>query len=237
MSLKEDLLAADRQLYPTGRAFNMPQGGDIEKLHKALNESQEDFFNDSLSLLTGLLPDNSQFTSDDASNWERIYGLTNNSNLPLVQRMSALSQRIAYPLGGNDAKEHYLTIESELQLAGFDVYVYENIFPDGMGGFIAKTPYEVSGDPGLVTDVQYGDGQYGDNEYGQLYINKIANFIDESKDLNFGLGSDLSATFFIGGPTLGSFANVPADRHDEFRQLILTLKPFQTVGFLFINYI
>jgi hypothetical protein len=235
MALTDDLLAADRQLYPTGRAFWMPQGGDMEKLHIALNESQDQFYNDMLTLFSGLLPDNEQFTEDDASNWERIYGLSGNANLTLAQRMDALFQCISTT--GNPAKQHYQYIEAELQKAGFDVYIYENIFSDGMGGYTTKTPYEVSGDPSILSAVQYGDGQYGDNQYGQIYINKLANSINEKDDYSFNLDDDLSATFFVGGPTLGTYADVSLSRHDEFRQLLLTLKPASTVGFLFINYV
>lgn len=236
MAVSDDLLAADRQLYPTGRAFNLPPGGTIEGLHIALNVSQEQAYSDILSLLSGLLPDNSGFTADDATNWERIYGLTKNSGLPLEDRITALYQKFAFP-GGQKARQHKNFLEGQLQQAGFDVYVYENIFPDGMGGYMTKTPYEVSGDPSVFTSVQYGDGQYGDNQYGQYYTNKIANSITDEGDLHFDLAGDLSATFFIGGSVLGSFANIPLDRHDEFRQLILKYKPASTVGFLFINYI
>jgi hypothetical protein len=236
MAISDDLLAADRQLYPTGRAFAMPEGGTMEGLHKALNISQEQAYRDSLTLLAGLLPDNDGFTEDDASNWERIYGLTENSILPLEQRMDALYQKIAFP-GGQPARQHYLYIQNELQTAGFNVYIYENIFSDGMGGWTTRTPYEISGDSSILSYVRYGQVQYGQQRYGYRYNNIIANSIDEAEDFYFDLAGDLSATFFIGGPTLGSFADVPANRHDEFRQLILRLKPASTAGFLFINYV
>jgi hypothetical protein len=72
---------------------------------------------------------------------------------------------------------------------------------------------------------------------GIYYNNLIANRIDESLDVTFDIGSNLRATFFVGGETLGTFADVDIQRKEEFRQLILKLKPVQSIGFLLINYI
>jgi len=43
--------------------------------------------------------------------------------------------------------------------------------------------------------------------------------------------------WYVGGPTFGSFADVPADRKNEFETLILQIKPRQTWVGLFINYV
>lgn len=235
MVIANDLLALSHQLYPSGRCWWMPKGGDMEKLHKGLNESFDQGYSDMLTLFSGLLPDNDGFTESDASNWERVFGLTVSAGVSLDDRKAAIYQKLAFP-GGQPARENYLYIQGELQLAGFNVYVYENIFPDGMGGFTTKTPFEISGDSSIFTTVRYGQVQYGQARYGTVYNNKIANSIYEADDLHFDIGGDYTGTFFIGGATLGSFANVPLARHDEFRQLILQLKPTHNVGFLFINY-
>jgi hypothetical protein len=351
MATEDDFLLLSKQLYPHGRAFWIPEDGSFEGLCRALNTEKIQFYNDGLSLYNDLLPDNSGFSSDDADVWERIYGLGSNSGLTLDQRKQALLQAMSFP-GQQPARSHYLFIQSELRAAGFDVYVYENIyiqlspeltngplissggvwydgdnngasygssiFPGNLAGgelrtapilvfgkkyrvtihfnqvnhpveikaggiqilavpaivgtytidftylgglprvavhdnfgfnsivssfsvveilTATKTPVEVSGDTSLLEAVQYGQVEYGQADYGYVFTNKIANSINESDDLYFDIGSDLSATFFIGGSTIGSYANVPLSRHDEFRQLILKLKPVQNVGFLFINYI
>jgi len=49
-------------------------------------------------------------------------------------------------------------------------------------------------------------------------------------------GVFLTRILFVGGVTVGSFANVPLARKNEFRQLILKSKPLHAVGYLFINY-
>ena len=52
----------------------------------------------------------------------------------------------------------------------------------------------------------------------------------------FDIGDNYKSTFFIGGAVLGDFANVPFQREKEFRQLVLKLKPDQTIAFIFINF-
>ena len=234
MAIEDDFLSLSKQLYPHGRAFWIPEGGTIEGLCKAVNSEKIQFFNDATSIYGDLLPDNDNFSAVDATIWERIYGLSGNAILLLSQRKQALIQAMSFP-GQQPARCHYLFIQAELQAAGFNVYIYENIFPNGSGGFKTKTPFEVSGV--AFPGVQYGQFNYGQSQYGQKSSNKIVNFIKDSDDLHFNLGGSLVSSFFIGGNTLGSFANVPASRHNEFRQLILKLKPVQNVGFLFINYV
>jgi len=236
MSIEDDFLALSKQLYPTGRAWWIPEGGAFEGLCKALNKEKVQFYNDSTSLYDDILPDNNNFSASDATVWERIYGLGGNANLTLTQRKQALLQAMSFP-GQQPARSHYLFIQSELQAAGFNVYIYENIFPDGMGGFKTKTPQEVSGSSSILSAIRYGQANYGQVRYGQAYNNKIANSINDADDLNFDLNGSLVSTFFIGGTTLGSFATVPSARHNEFRQLLLKLKPVQAIGFLFISYI
>lgn len=236
MHLLERLLTLTRSFYPTGRAFRMPAFGYLESLHIALNMSEARAYNDAVSILSDILPDNDNFTEDDATDWERRLGLITNTSVSLSDRKKAIARKMNSP-NRNPARQNYLYIEEQLQLAGFNVYVFENIFPDYPDGFITQTPEEVSGSPSIITPVQHGDFQHGDTQHGGFYNDKIVNYIDEVDDYPFDIGANYRCTFFIGGNPLGTFADVPATRHDEFRQLILTLKPVQTVGFLFINYV
>ena len=75
MTTQQKIMALTRQLYPTGRAFKMPAGGWLEKLHHALGISEAKAYNDAVSLLNGLLPDNPNFTEEDASTWEVRLGM------------------------------------------------------------------------------------------------------------------------------------------------------------------
>lgn len=235
MALADKLLSLARQLYPTGRAYRMPADGYLEGLHKALGVTEAIAYTDFISPLNNMLPDNDGFGIDDATDWVRRLGMISNYALSLNERKQAIYRKMNFP-GGQPARQNKSFLQFQLQLAGFDVFVYENIFEDGMGGSIAKDPLEVTGGTG-GTIFEHGMFEHGTHEHGIYWDNIIANKIDEIEDNNFVLPSDLSATFFIGGPTLGSFANVDENRKEEFRQLLLTLKPASTVGFLFINYI
>ena len=125
-------------------------------------------------------------------------------------------------------------------MAGFDVFVYENRFPDGGGGFETKTVEEfVSlGTSGFLAI--YGDFEWGELEWGQLGVTDvtlIANSIDQTVDSSFDVGANLRSTFFIGGPNPGDFTDIDPSREIEFRDLILKLKPTQAIGYLLINYV
>jgi len=226
MGVFEKIMSLTRQLYPTGRAFKMPFGGYLEKLHLGLSEREVQAYSDAISILNSILPDNDNFTVDDATDWERRLGMITNQSTSLADRKLAITRKLQYP-GKNPAKGHYLNLERELQLAGFDVYIFENI--------PAQTPFAFSG-INTTTQIQHGQGQHGQIQHGLVLTNKIANYIDESLDLFHNLGGSYKSTFFI-ADAYGGMANVPLARKDEFRQLILKIKRVQSIGFLYVNYV
>jgi hypothetical protein len=224
-----------KQLYPSGRAFKMADNSYFRKLHEGLSKSEKTAYESAFSILDSAIPDNDNFTADDATAWERRLGLITNTAVSLANRKAAIIRKMNHP-GNIPARSNYRFLEGQLQAAGFDVYVHENRFPDGMGGYTTQNPIDLSGGVGAVSP-QYGDFQYGDQQYGAYYGNIIVNYIEEDVDSLFNIGENLRSTFFIGGAVLGDFANVDLSRKKEFRQLILKIKPVQNVGFLFINYI
>lgn len=234
MTIEEKLLKLTKQFYPTGRAFRVYEGSYKERLHKALIESEKRVYQDALSILNSALPDNANFTTDDARQWEHRLGLITNEAVSLDDRMAAIRRKMNHP-GTIPARQHYLYLQGQLQAAGFNVYVFENRFPDGMGGYTTKPPGDFIGTPATV--IQHNDIQHGDAQLGTGIFDLIANSIDETIDASFNVGSNLKSTFFISGPYEGEYADVDADRKLEFRQLILKIKPVQTVGYLFVNYI
>lgn len=229
-----DILALTKQLYPTGRAFKMPKGGFFEKLHLALNESENRAYNAAYGLLDNILPDNANFTEADAYDWERRLGLITGLGVSLEDRKKAIKRKINHP-GIIAARQHYLYIQAQLQAAGFEVYVYENRFPYG-NTYYTRSILDITSGIG-INDLQHGDLQHGDAQHGGAYGNIIVNHISETLDQQFYVTNNLRNTFFIGGNPLGSFANITLNRKDEFRQLILKLKPAQMVGYLLINYV
>jgi len=235
MSTLDKIMKLTRQLYPTGRAWKLPFQGFFEQLHAGLAVSEADAHDDAVSTLDSILPDNPRFTEQDATDWERRLGMITNEATPLEDRKLAIQRKMAAP-GTNPAKAHYLYIEQQLQAAGFTVYVHENLIPLYPSGFDSVGPYTLYGSSNLEY-VEYDDQQYNGASYGQKYNNLIVQKLDKEQDNAFDSGATLRTSFFIGGQTLGTYANVDATREEEFRKLIISLKQPQTVGYLFINFV
>lgn len=217
-----------RQLYPTGRAFKMPDDSYFESMIDGLIESENRFHKDARGVLSAILPDNDLFTEEDATRWEILLGMIVNESVDLEERKLAILRKINHP-GTTRARQGLGYIQNSLQAAGFNVYLFENI-PETLIYDFPPEQYDVVG---------FGEVGFGEVGFGELIYNntnKIANHIDEAKDATFIPGSYRSA-FFIGGITLGSYADVPEIRKDEFRQLVLKLKPVQSVAYLYINYV
>jgi hypothetical protein len=243
LTTEDKILLLTRQLYPTGRAFRIPKDSTFEKWHKGLGVSEAQAFDDALSTLYAILPDNDNFTTGDATAWEKRLGLITDSSVSLADRKLAIKRKINHP-GTIPARQNWEYMQDQLQAAGFDVYVHENIFSDGMGGFETRTPFELLGDTasaivGLWEHgefAEHGEIEHGDFTGGSVYDDCVANYIDYTKDEFFDTGDNLRNTFIISSAYPEFFADVEEIRREEFRQLILKIKPVQTVGFLFINY-
>ncbi len=240
MSLLGKIRSLTKSLYPTGRVFRQKIGSIIDELNKGLSLSELQALEDGLSTLDSALPDNDNFTSDDATDWERRLGLITNLAVPLEDRKQGIIRKMNHP-GELAARQHHLYIQTQVQLAGFNVFLHENIFdPYPYGDPVTDTAFNVAV---LANDdliAVHGGFEHGELEHGQIGEDGVAllvNHIDEAKDQSFDIGANLRSTFFVGGLEVGQFADVDIERKDEFRQLILRLKPTQTVGYLFINYI
>lgn len=253
MSTINQIKKLGRQLYPSGRAFNMPKDGNFDKLNNALSESQQQAYDDANAILDAILPDNANFTADDATDWEVRLGMITNPLVSLDDRKAAIIRKMNHP-GDIPARQSWDYLQESLQLAGFDVYVHENIPEQNIidvltlnpsvyqwgngqfGNFQFGNVYSVFSN--LLCPVQFGNVQFGGFRWGQIfYKQKVANHIDSLKDIYFHNGDNFRSIYYIGGATLGTFADVDINRKDEFRQLILKIKPVQSIGYLLINYI
>lgn len=222
--IKTKLLNLTRQLFPTGRAFNFPREGVVEKFNQGLIKSENEAYLFARGILDSLLPDNANFTADDASIWELRLAMPLNTSATLADRKLAIERKLAHP-GDILARQHYLYIQGQLQRAGFGVYCHENI-----GG--AAPPAGAL----LPNTIQFGNINYGQAQYSQQLYNIVANYVDEYQDRYFTI-NDFKGAFFIGDALFPGKANVSIDRKDEFRELILRLKPAQTPAILLINYV
>lgn len=274
------ILNLTKRLYPKGRAFRMSVGSIMEKIHKALATSESAAYEDGLSVLDSILPDNDNFTLEDANTWERRLGLIDNPNTSLADKKLAIARKYRHP-GTIKSRGHYLNLERELRAAGFNVRVFENrfaaspIISEQMGltemGIGEMGGELVNPDKWEVLDFQTltnGDSDMGTAEMGvaemggTIQVSIIANHIDETLDASYfdtltdfvlpemgvaEMGNaemggtftylqSLRSSFFIAGETVEDMANILLTRKDEFRQLVLRLKPVQTVGILFVNY-
>lgn len=238
MATIDTLLTLSKQLTPQGRAFLMSPGSTYERFVNARNLRKGQAYDDAVAILNSIIPDNDFFTEADATAWERRLGIIGSNAITLTDRKAAIFQKMNYP-GDRRPRCSAQYLEHCLQLAGYDVHVYENRFYEGSpAAWITKTPAEVLGFPiGTATLDGFNLGDLDlDSSYALYGASVIANYIEEIKDSTFPV-TNYRSTFFIAGETITTFANVDLARKDNFRQLILQLKPLQTVGFLFLNYV
>lgn len=236
------LLELTKSLYPPdARAFLIEPDGVFEKVHKALAVSEAQAYNDAVAILNSIIPDNDNFTEYDATQWERRLAIIGNDDIPLADRKLAILQKMAYPGIEAAPRQAATFLQTQLRAAGYDVYVYENRFYEGSpAAWITKTPAEVLAGTTTALKAMYGFVQYGQVQYGQDSAENVTmcvNYLEEDLDALFDIGDNYRSTFFIAGATIDTFADVDATRKENFRQLILQLKPAQTVAYLFINYI
>lgn len=224
----EDFLLLVNQLYPTGRAWYLPEDGAFQNLHKAINTSFIRLINNAHSLVDSTFPDNSNFNEYDADLWEYRLGLSNNSALTIEQRRVILLDKLRFP-GNVYARQSLLYIESRLQAVGFNVKLYENTSP-------YRTPAEILSTS--AASITHGlPTVHGDSTlHGGSNFEVIANS-SEYENYSVGGYGNLWATFFIAGQTLNSFAVIPEARKKEFKELVLKLKPAEKIAFLMVNFI
>lgn len=223
-----------RQLYPTGRAFYVKFDSTFYNLHKSLNISFLRLLENADATINSALPDNDEFNLQDVELWEYRLGLNSSETLSLETRRDLVLAKFSYP-NNNVARQHPNFIQTQLQNAGFDVYIHENRFFEN-NEWISKEPDDIVTID--LTESQHGgESQHGDSfRHGVGGFEVIANSSDAAESFSIG-ENNLWATFFIGGENLGSFASVPENRLTEFKELVLKYKPAHLVAITFINFV
>ena len=211
-------------------------------------------------LLAQKYPDNPVFDEDDTENWERVFGLSPADSMTLEERRQVIIAKQQYPNGVID-RGHWKFIQDQLQANGFDVYIHENrtvattfITQCGLSQCSETTQCGSQNDPTEVFEAVEPDSSYTEICANFLEPELDATVFDSGGGTYCGFaqcGEDtqcsdpfsedrnqqLSYTFFVSAETYPNKANIPLDRKDEFRELLLKLKPMHTAAFLFINYI
>ncbi len=223
---KSSIMNFIKLMYPTGRAFNIPENSNFEKLHTGINEVTTALLGDAFSFFDSVFPDNENFTAEDAAIWERRLGLISISSLNLNIRRAAIFRKLRFP-GNVAARQHRNYIEDQLRQAGFNIRIYPNVPPFQLPSDIVniEIPQTQHGD-----DLQHGLG----SQHGGANFELIANSLERNE--SFSTGGNLSHTFFISGDTLETPAEILESRITEFRELVLKLKPANTVAFVIANY-
>lgn len=215
-----------------------------------------------LGVTDSILPDNDKFDENDATNWEQTLRILSNLT-DLEERKKRISRQLFYPNGIVERLNKQF-IQEQLQSVGFDVYIQENRFWNGTE-YEVVDPDTLSDKVSQLGLGNLGNVELGGTIPGVNYTGIVANYVDEDLDNKFfdteitnppQLGENqlgtfelggltttrlsreiqLQASFFIGGPSFPSFVNIDSNRKDEFRQLVLKLKPAHTLAFLYINY-
>lgn len=225
------------QLYPTGRAWRLFNGNNLENFHKAINDIFLQVQQEGDSLLNSVIPDNDFFTIEDCLFWEGKLGLITNNLLTLEQRKQIILNKLAFPKNIK-ARQSLMYIQKQLEIYGFDnVKIYANIFQDQNGNYYYLSPEDLSSEGQLETQhsnsVQHGNStQHGDSNY-EVIANDVNN-----ENYSIGGAENLYSTFFIAShSSLLEKGTVNINRKKEFKELVLKLKPAHSVAFTFINYI
>jgi uncharacterized protein YmfQ (DUF2313 family) len=216
-----DIVKLKKQLLPTGRAYKVPSGGNFEKLLLALGEEEKEAFNKAIGLLNIIIPDNEDFTAEDASYWERVLGIAGSSDDSLSNRKAAIYRKMQFP-GGAKGRQHKNYLEGQLKIANFNVKVYE--YADIKDKFFGTVH---SLDLPHAADVHHGGFNIPE------FTGIIANYIDEDNEVDVPLTvENLRNVFWIAGETFDQFVTIPPYRLQEFRHIVLTIKPLHTIAFL-----
>jgi hypothetical protein len=213
----EPINTLSSQLYPSGRAWWKQKDGIFDKVHQALALSESRVENDILNLQYDILADSVNISISAIERWEYVFGIKANGTT--ADRLSMIYQRQMFP-NNILARQSKSFIEQQLRLAGYNVFIHLNYI----------TP----------NSAIYGLFNYGQKNYGEIASTYtiVSNEIDETKEVLYSISTiGEKNIFYIGGENYGDYADVPAALKNQFRELVLRLKPAHSVAILNINYI
>ena len=255
-SFRKSFVTALKKSLPTGDAFQGEPNTDSHKYHEATSTVFAEALDDFISvqnLTIPKVPVDEDFTIQDLMRLENAYGLLINNSVPTQDRVNSVLQKMRGAFG-YEGRSSAQWLQDQLFNAGFEVYVLENKFSDGGGGYETKIPRWEFGDIFLASDEYMGnetppkEAIMGRNTLTVTSEPKIVNSIYPEEDSAFDLGDLedennplLKGTFFLTGGTGGavgvkgiadydSDASIPANRELEFRILVLANKPAHTVA-------
>lgn len=237
-----------KRLFPKGIGLRFKDAGNIDSLIKGVSGTSQKYFEGVHAIYDSMMPDNDNFSIADADAWEKKIGIIQAPGVGLDDRKAAIYQKMFFPVYAAP-RQHYLFIQDQLRAAGFDVYIHLN--PSGLSPEEILSPIDAlfHGDDvehadaiehasfAIINSQHDSDLEHGDEvEHGASFDNVVVNYLERDRDASYLFANNFKFAFYIAGPTLTEFADVTLSRREEFRQLILQLKPMHTQAFLFINF-
>jgi hypothetical protein len=217
----QDILKLKKQLLPKGRAFNVPIGGYFEKLLLGLGGKESEAYNQAIGLLNSIIPDNIFFSTEDAAYWERTLSISSSLDDSITNRMAAIYRKMTFP-GNTKGRQHKYYLQGQLRAANFPVTIYE--FND--------IKNRITNEYHSLDTVHSVGTRHGGMEI-PFYTGVIANFLDPTNETPIEITlANLKNVFWIAGNTFDDYVNIPLSRIEEFRNIVLTIKPLHTVAFL-----
>ena len=214
-----DILKLKKQLLPTGRAFKVPVNGNFENLILGRGIKESEVYKDTIGILDSLIPDNNNFLDDDCSAWEN--SLSVSPATLLADRKAAIYRKMQFPSNVR-GRQHKNYLEYQLNQAGFICKVYEWL---DMSSFVTSTNHSL----GTI----HSNSTFHSSLTFPSYSQVVANFIEPEKETLITLNLDNTKNvFWISGLTFDYPLTITSDRISEFRHIILSIKPIQTIGLI-----
>ena len=221
MFKKSDIVKVKKQLLPTGRAFYVPKDSNFEKLLNGMAVEELNAINGSVNLLNSIIPDNDNFTEEDCAKWENTLSVYASALDSIENRKAAIYRKMQFP-SNTKGRQHKNYLEGQLRAANFNVRIYE--YSDIKNNFSATVH---------SPDVDHSYATVHGGWEIPLYTGFIANFLDETLETIVPPTiENLKNIFWIAGESFSEYVNIPPYRIEEFRNIVLTIKPLHTVAYL-----
>lgn len=227
-----------KQLLPTGRAWNLYKGSNLDYLFSCLSENDLKKYDLVEKIKKVSLP-YTITTIEEVKIWEQRFGIISNSSLSVEERKLEIIRKYDYPSNFLERQGLYF-METEIRKAGYNVYLKDNIFYDNGGNLYTKDPNALTSTGNMLD--KYSLGEYV-LDSGSLDYTLLANNIDEQKDASYVFSSNFEEIIFVGNISVKDnnstdlHAIVNKKRKKEFRELLFKLKPTHSVCVLYINYL
>jgi len=237
----ELLLAHIKALLPPGTLYALDEQGDLHKLFEAISENYEDVYRFLSALSATRFPLDTPYL--DELEWDM--GMVSDFELTEDERRQQLA---AFKYNRTENGGTAQNLEDYLRNAGFNVYVHKNnpavdpsLFPGDLllnGDIIEFGPAYIAQCGGTTTVCGNADAVCGRFDTFESILLIYETPIDpDSWPFIFFVGGAATRDGITGELTAIAPANVPLQRKEQFKKIILQMKPEETWAVLRVNYV